>query len=255
MNKLDDSYFYTFKLNILSGRQTPVAIGHLLRVIIVGQGILGSMALFLAPLVIMNSKAILFLKLVFFGNIVLLAIFSYRTIYKKYPKSQYMLFNINIMFFSFYTILLGCETFFSGTDSIRSFDEFRLPIFFFANIVGIISLIVSFFFFRNNAINGKYQEDSVASEKMVKNELVGKILTPILILSSISVPFIIKNLIPSNGLMFGFMGSLFIFLGCMCYVGTSWTFMTFYCKLRFKSFNPDISELIKDEEAKNDENK
>ncbi|WP_314067538.1 hypothetical protein [uncultured Vagococcus sp.] len=248
MNKLDDSYFYTFKLNILSGRQTPVALGSLFRGIIFAQFVAGGMSLFMAPALILNEQIIHILAIGIVSNIVIVTLFSFKWLYTKFPKIQYLIFNINTLLFSFCFIIMGGATFFSSTDGIKSYDEYRTLVFGISNTVGVIALFISFFIFRNNAIKGNYQEDSRASEKMIKNELVGKILTPILILSSISVPFIIKSLIPSNSLMFGFMGSLLIFLGCVSYVGTSWTFMTFYCKLRFKSFNLDISELIKDGE-------
>lgn len=248
MNKLDDSYFYTFKLNILSGRQTPVVLGSLFKLIIFIQFVMGGMTIFMAPALILNKQIIHILAICIVSNMALVILFSFKWLYTKFPKIQYFIFNLSILLFSFCIIIMGGAGFFSSTDGIKSYDVYRTLVFGISNTVGVIVLFISFFIFRNNAIKGNYQEDSRASEKMVKNELVGKILTPILMLSSISVPFIIKSLIPSNSLMFGVMGTLFIFLGCMCYVGTSWTFMTFYCKLRFKSFNPDISESIKDGE-------
>lgn len=242
MNKLDDRYFYTFKLNILSGRQTPEALGSLFKSVIFAQLVLGGMTIFLAPLVILNQQVISTGIAFFIVNLILTVIASFKWMYKKCPKIQYGIFNVNIGFFSLYCILLGCETFFSGTDSISTYDKYRLPVVVIANLLNVIVLVVSFYIFRNQIIRGKYQEKSESSKKMIKNDRWVKALTPVLVVSSLLIPFIVKQLIPSNGLMFGFMGVFFIFLGCMTSVGVSWTFMTFYCKLRFISFNPAILE-------------
>lgn len=248
MNKLSEENFYTFKMNIMSGRQSAASIASILRILLFCKIFFIVFVFFAGSDIITAASFRDILNTFIVVNYILTIIFSFKYVYKKFQKLQYTVFWLNTIELAILTVILGGITIFNPVQGVTMYNSIRNIIAIISNLLGIVIFISAVLVFRKHALNGYYNNSGKGTKNMKKNENLGKLILPICIPLSIITPIFIKNVIPDTNLTFILMGILFIFLGYTIYIGAAWTFMTLYCKLRFESFNPPIEEITKETE-------
>lgn len=243
MNNLKEEDFYTFKMNITSGRQTAETLGGLLKLMLFCQIIPAVFAWFASEDAITFSSLQMGIKIFIIIIAILSIVFSVKFVYRKLPTAQYSIFFINIIEFSVFLIFLGAIGIFNETAWDTSLDTLRNSFTIITQLLGIVSFVVSLMIFRSHAKLGYYRKRGQGTKKMHKNEQWGKKLMSISLPLAIIAPMIMKRILPESKWSFIFMGIFFIVLGCIIYVGAAWTFMTLYCQIRFKGFG--MKEEIK----------
>ncbi|MEI5990469.1 hypothetical protein [Enterococcus crotali] len=248
MKQLSEENFYTFKMNISSGRQNALSIAGLLRVLLFCKIFFIIFVFFAGNDIITLASIRNILNAFIVINYILTIIFSFKRIYMNFQKFQYIVFWLNIFELAILTIALGGISIFNPVQGVLTYNNARNIIAITSNLLGILVFIVALFIFRSHALKGYYTKEGKGTTQMKKNEHLGKFLLPICISLSIIAPVIIKQVIPDTSTTFILMGMLFILLGYAIYIGAAWTSMTLYCKLRFKSFNPPVEQITKETE-------
>ncbi|WP_249872493.1 hypothetical protein [Oceanobacillus saliphilus] len=248
LSRLKEEDFAVLRGPLESGRQSPNSLAFTLVLCVIFQPLL----FFLVYVVAADSSNFPFINNIYYIHliitislVVLSAIFSIKTLYKKYQKIQYLLVILgsqNIGGISFYLMAL----FFIG-QNVDS-ESSLLTLAYITLLFGLLTFVVTCIRFYILLKSGAYRKESKRDGLRSKLELDIKSYMPIIITASIGLVFVLQFLVRTFGLadiettiMMIFCFSLFY---TMLFVLPE-QLVILYCKYRFDSFNYNKNGKLK----------